>query len=226
MNYFPKIIPDNASRRAFLKRSTALSVAASATPWALSLAAMSEAAAASATDYKALVCVFLYGGNDYANTLVPYDLASYNLQQTFRSNLAIDRNTLTPLLLNPAVALLNGRQYALAPGLDPLLPIFNAGKMSVVLNVARSFSRRARHNTPPDRYPCRPNCFRTTTSNLTGSLHRLRVRRPAGAGASAICLLRATAMPRLPVLVPPAMRCFCQARALCNTKSPPVVRFP
>ena len=135
MTYFSNISPDNASRRAFLKRSAALSLAASATPWAVSLAAMGEAAAASATDYKALVCVFLYGGNDYANTLVPYDQTSYGLQQTFRSNLAIDRNTLAPLVLNPSIALPNGRQYALAPGLDPLLPIFNAGKMSVVLNV-------------------------------------------------------------------------------------------
>ncbi len=135
MNHFPKIEPDNASRRAFLKRSAALSLAASATPWAVNLAAMGEAAAASATDYKALVCVFLYGGNDYASTLVPYDQSSYNLQQTYRANLAIDRAALTPLLLNPSAPLPNGRQYALAPGLDPLLPIFNAGKMSILLNV-------------------------------------------------------------------------------------------
>ncbi len=135
MRYFPEVKPDSASRREFLKRSAALSLAASATPWAISLAAMGEAAAAAATDYKALVCVFLYGGNDYANTLVPYDPASYNLQQSFRANLAIDHAALTPLLLNPTTALANGRQYALAPGLDSLLPIFNAGKMSVLLNV-------------------------------------------------------------------------------------------
>jgi len=135
MNHFPDIQPTNASRRAFLKRSAALSLAGSATPFALSLAAMGEAAAATATDYKALVCVFLYGGNDYANTLVPYDLASYNAQLQYRSNLAIDRNSLTPLVLNPTTALPNGRQYALAPGLDPLLTQFNAGRLAVLLNV-------------------------------------------------------------------------------------------
>jgi uncharacterized protein (DUF1501 family) len=135
MDYFPGVKPDSASRRAFLKRSAMLSVATSATPFAMSLAAMGEAAAASATDYKALVCVFLYGGNDYANTLVPYDLPGYNAQMSFRSNLAIDRAALTPNLLNPKVALAGGRQYALAPGLDPLLPIFNAGNMSVLLNI-------------------------------------------------------------------------------------------
>ena len=62
----------NASRRAFLQRGSALSLGV-ATPWALNLAALGEAAAQSATDYKALVCVFLYGGNDYGNTLVPAD---------------------------------------------------------------------------------------------------------------------------------------------------------
>ena len=60
-----------------------------AAPWALNLAAMAEAAAATATDYKALVCVFLYGGNDYANTLVPYDTASYAAYQAMRPTFAL-----------------------------------------------------------------------------------------------------------------------------------------
>ncbi len=135
MQHFSGIAPDNASRRAFLQRASALSIVGSATPWALSLSAMAEAAAATASDYKALVCVFLYGGNDYANTVVPYDLASYNAQYAVRGNLRIDRDTLTPNLLTPTVPLADGRQYALAPGLDPLVPLFNAGQMAVLLNV-------------------------------------------------------------------------------------------
>jgi uncharacterized protein (DUF1501 family) len=135
MNHFPMIQPDNASRREFIRRAGALSVVASATPWALSLAAMGEASAATADDYKALVCVFLYGGNDYANTLIPYDQSSYNAQYAIRANLAIDRNALTANVLNPTVALQNGRQYALAPGLNPLVPIFDAGNLAVLLNI-------------------------------------------------------------------------------------------
>ncbi len=135
MNHFPTIAPDSASRRAFLRRAGALSLTAGATPFALSLAAMGEAAAATAADYKALVCVFLYGGNDYANTLVPYDLASYNSYQGFRSNIAIDRATLGGTVLNPATPLPQGRQFALAPGLAPLVPLFDAGRMSVLLNI-------------------------------------------------------------------------------------------
>ena len=105
----------NASRRAFLQRTSLLSMAGVAAPWALNLAAMGEAAAATATDYKALVCVFLYGGNDYGNTLIPYDTARYTLYQGMRPTLAYAQSALAPTLLTPTVALPNGIQYALAP---------------------------------------------------------------------------------------------------------------
>ncbi len=123
------------SRRAFLKRTGALGLAGVATPFVASLGAIGEAAAATAGDYKALVCVFLYGGNDYANTLPPYDQASYAQYAAARQNIALNRDALAATLLNPATALPGGRQYALAPNLAPLLPIFNAGKMAVVLNL-------------------------------------------------------------------------------------------
>jgi len=125
----------NASRRAFLQRASALSLAGSAAPWAINLAAMGEAAAASApADYKALVCVFLYGGNDYGNTLVPYDATSYAKYQAMRPTLAYAQSALAPTLLVPSASL-GGRQYALAPELAPLLSSFNAGKLGVMLNV-------------------------------------------------------------------------------------------
>lgn len=131
--------PANTSRRAFLQRASALSVAGVAAPWALNLAAIAEAAAATATDYKAIVCVFLYGGNDYGNTLIPYDPTNYNAYYNLRPTLAYARDKLVGTILNPLVAPVDaagfGRQYALAPELAPLLPIFNAGKMGVLLNV-------------------------------------------------------------------------------------------
>jgi uncharacterized protein (DUF1501 family) len=128
-----------ASRRAFLRQASSLSVAGIATPWALNLAALGEAAAATAPDYKALVCVFLYGGNDYGNTLIPYDSTSYALYQAQRPTLAYARSALDATALNASVVPVdaNGlvRQYALAPELAPLLPIFNAGRMGALLNV-------------------------------------------------------------------------------------------
>jgi uncharacterized protein (DUF1501 family) len=125
----------DTSRRAFLKYASALSIAGSATPFMMNLAAMGEAAAATATDYKALVCVFLYGGNDYANTLVPYDTANFNFYTSQRSNLSYTQAALAPTLLAPTNSLPGGAQYALAPELAKLLPLFNAGNMAVLLNV-------------------------------------------------------------------------------------------
>ena len=132
-------VPSNASRRAFLRRASMLSLAGVATPWAINLAALAEAAAANASDYKAIVCVFLYGGNDYANTLVPYDADHYNAYYNLRPTLAYQRSALSGTVLQPASAPLDSagyaRQYALAPELAPLLPLFDAGKMGVLLNV-------------------------------------------------------------------------------------------
>jgi uncharacterized protein (DUF1501 family) len=128
-----------ASRRAFLKRASTLSLAGVAAPWALNLAALAEASAATATDYKALVCVFLYGGNDYANTLVPYDAANYQNYYDLRPTLAYARAQLDGTVLRPASAPLDragvAHQYALAPELAPLLPLFDAGRLGVLLNV-------------------------------------------------------------------------------------------
>ncbi|MEG3123628.1 DUF1501 domain-containing protein [Sphingomonas sp. GB1N7] len=126
---------EDQSRRAFLKRSTALGLAGVATPFVTSLGAIGEAAAATATDYKALVCIFLYGGNDYANTLPPYDAASYAQYLAARSNIAHARDALTATVLTPTVALAGGRQYAMAPTMGPMAQLFAAGKTAVVLNV-------------------------------------------------------------------------------------------
>ncbi|UXH80087.1 DUF1501 domain-containing protein [Roseateles amylovorans] len=123
-------------RREFLKRASALSVAGTAAPWALQLAAINEAAAATAPgDYKALVCLFLYGGNDHGNTLVPYDAASHQLYSTIRQTLATPRDQLAATALTPSVALPDGRQMALAPTMTGLKPVFDAGRLAVMLNI-------------------------------------------------------------------------------------------
>jgi len=142
-----------------MKHASALSVAGAATPWALNLAAMGEAAAATATDYKALVCVFLYGGNDYANTLVPYDQASYDAYKALRPTLAYDRSALTATALTPSTALAGGRQYALAPSMASLLPLFNAGRMGVVLNVGTLMQPTTRAQYLARSVPLPPKLF-------------------------------------------------------------------
>jgi len=122
------------SRRTFLRRAAQMGIVGTAAPLAGSLGIISEAAAATADDYKAIVCVFLYGGNDYANTVIPFDQASYNVYSSARPVLAIDRGLLEPTALSPANDLA-GRQYALNPALAPLAQLFAQGQLGVVLNV-------------------------------------------------------------------------------------------
>ncbi|MDQ3059676.1 MAG: DUF1501 domain-containing protein [Pseudomonadota bacterium] len=139
----PFIQPEGHTRRAFLRRSGQLVMTGAALPLALNLAAMGEAAAFDASDYKALVCVFLYGGNDYANTVVTYDDPSYNAYSTIRGGaagqaaggIALAKADLAATLLNPLTPLAGGRQYALHPAMGTLAGLFNAGQAAVQLNV-------------------------------------------------------------------------------------------
>jgi uncharacterized protein (DUF1501 family) len=139
---------NTTTRRAFLQRLSALAATGAAAPWALNLAAMGNAAAATASDYRALVCVFLYGGNDQSNTLVPYDSPSYSRYQALRPGLAYARSALSATALVPSVVPLdrNGdaRQYALAPELAPLKALFDAGRLAPLLNVGPLIQRTSK----------------------------------------------------------------------------------
>lgn len=125
-----------ASRRLFLKQATALSGLGLATPFAMNLAAMGESAAQSATDYKALVCIFLQGGNDPFNTVLATDATSW-------ANYTAVRNQLPESLVLPKDKLLNlnptnnqGRSLALHPVMASAQELFNTrGRLAIVSNV-------------------------------------------------------------------------------------------
>ncbi len=158
------------TRRAFLRRSTQLGLAGTALPFALNLAAMGEAAAFSANDYKALVCVFLYGGSDYANTIVTYDDDSYGRYNTIRGGgtgqagggIALAKADLASTLLTPTTPLPGGRQYALHPAMTGLAGLFNSGKAAVQLNVgplAVPLTRAQYNSADRATYPLPPKLF-------------------------------------------------------------------
>jgi uncharacterized protein (DUF1501 family) len=129
----------DVSRRAFLKRGSALIAAGVTAPLAINLAAISEASASTATDYKAIVCIFMYGGNDNYNMLVPFDTPSYNTYKSLRPNLAYTQSSLAATALSPRNVPIdrNGvqHQYALAPVMLPLKSVFDAERMAVMLNI-------------------------------------------------------------------------------------------
>jgi uncharacterized protein (DUF1501 family) len=77
----------NASRRHFIQQASAMTalVGSAGAPIALNLAAMGSAAAQSATDYKAIVCFFMFGGNDSFNMVLPTDTTSWNAYSGLRN---------------------------------------------------------------------------------------------------------------------------------------------
>ncbi|MDP9004455.1 MAG: DUF1501 domain-containing protein [Verrucomicrobiota bacterium] len=92
---------------------------------------LSAATIANTGDYKALVCLFLYGGNDANNVIIPHDNAGYASYAAARGMLAIPQASLLPLtLLNG-----DGRDFAFHPSLAELQALFNQGHLGIVSNV-------------------------------------------------------------------------------------------
>ncbi len=87
-------------------------------------------AAGPSSGYQALVCIFLFGGNDSNNLIVPNDTAGYQNYATIRQNLALAQGTLLPI-----VAKTGKVPYGLHPNLPGLQGLFNSGQVAVVANV-------------------------------------------------------------------------------------------
>lgn len=89
-------------------------------------------------DYKALVCLFLFGGNDSWNLLVPTSSAEYNAYARSRgggtaSSLAIDRAALLPVTVSGGTP--NGATYGFHPSMTGVRDLFDAGRLAVIANV-------------------------------------------------------------------------------------------
>ena len=121
------------NRRDFLKTSGATAAAATfaATPglaWSQGIGTT-----APFPDYKALVCVFLFGGNDSYNMVVPNSTAEYNAYAASRQNLAIARGDLLPI--NPLSLAPGSNPFGFHPSMAGMQSLFETGKAAVVANV-------------------------------------------------------------------------------------------
>lgn len=90
---------------------------------------MLNAMAQDPADYKALVCLFLFGGNDSNNTLVPLSTAEYDSYRNVRKNLALASASLLP------VATRSGEPYGFHSRLAGMQKLFSDGSLAVVSNV-------------------------------------------------------------------------------------------
>jgi uncharacterized protein (DUF1501 family) len=124
--------PGGLDRRQFLRGSVCTAVGMTslfATAFDLRRVA---AAAPLAGDFKALVCIFLYGGNDSNNVLVPRGTTDYAAYAAARGSLALPQATLR------AISPLSGdggRQWGLHPSLSGVQSLFTQQRLALVANV-------------------------------------------------------------------------------------------
>ena len=128
-------------------------------------------ATAQTTDYKALVCIFLFGGNDSGNVVMPYDdYASYSSVRT-PAGIAIPQASL--LQIHPSSMT---STFGLHPSLTGLQELWNLGKLGVVCNAGPLVepTTRAGYTSGTAHVPLnlfshsdQQNQFQTSVSNST-----------------------------------------------------------
>jgi uncharacterized protein (DUF1501 family) len=141
----------NASRRLFLRQAGAMSALMGAgAPVALNLAALGSAAAQTSGDYKAIVCLFLFGGNDAFNMVLPTDSSSWAAYTATRNQAPDPIALLAPGtpgnaaaaagspvrlggVLPLSVANPQGRSFALHPLMASVQGLFNIDRRVAIL---------------------------------------------------------------------------------------------
>lgn len=148
------------------------------------------------SDYKALVCVFLLGGNDSWSMVVPRSEAEYNAYAASRQNLAIARDALVPI-----VPMDNG-DYGFHPAMGEMGELFDQGRCAVVANVGPLIAPTTLEQYLAKTVPVPPQLF--SHNDQQGQWHTLRGRFPSKtgwAGRMADALAGQLAGQRLPLNV-------------------------
>src|SRR6202789_890845 len=125
------------TRRDILRQSCCMA-AAVGTAASFSRFGLIHALAQAPSNYQALVCIFLFGGNDANNMLIPMDTAGYANYLKYRvdvnsGGLALPQNTLLPITAKTAQ---NGEtSFALHPNLPEVQSLYTSGKLAFLANV-------------------------------------------------------------------------------------------
>jgi uncharacterized protein (DUF1501 family) len=135
---FPQV-PNIITRRSFLRKAAYTTLGATAMSNTIrDLRLISKAVAQTGlTDYKALVCVFLGGGNDANNWIIPTDTPTFDAYTNIRGNLAMPQPNILPLYVTGTTPYVDaaGHTYGFHPACPELQALFNADKLGVMFNV-------------------------------------------------------------------------------------------
>ena len=123
--------PHDPTRRRFVGQCCAAVGATGLLSALAQLRVLGAVANPPAGDYKAIVCLFLSGGNDANNLIVPTDTAGYNAYAAGRGALALPRTGLLGVNLSSS----DGHTYGLHPAMPELQALFNQGRSTVIANV-------------------------------------------------------------------------------------------
>jgi len=119
------------------------------------------ALAQSGGDYRALVCIFLFGGNDSNNSVIPMDDASYQAYQSLRAGLALTGSELTS-----AVTSVSGAPYAFHAKLKELASLFSSKELAVLANVGSLVQPLTRDQYQQAQAPIPSNLFSHSDQQL------------------------------------------------------------
>lgn len=141
-------------RRQFLRHAASMTALGTSGAWLGNLASIQQASAqtSGSTDYRALVCIFLAGGNDAHNTVIPTDPVSWYCYSTTRDPKVMAANSSTPVPDNTVSLALNqstllkighlnrqglndGRTFALHPQLKKIQQLYTASQAAIVANI-------------------------------------------------------------------------------------------
>ena len=117
------------SRRGFL-RTTCCTAAAGVAAASFSRLGLVSALAQGTADYKALVCIFLFGGNDANNLIVPLSSSDYANYAKIRATLALPQGQLLPVTPKSLSV-----PYGFHPKLAEVQSMFNKGQLALLANV-------------------------------------------------------------------------------------------
>jgi uncharacterized protein (DUF1501 family) len=147
----------SGSRRRFLARSAQIALG-SAAAWAtLGRLQMVQAAPRDPDeDYKALVCIYLYGGNDSFNMVAPRTAAAYGHYQSARPNLAIPQASLLPI---SPLSGGGGTEWGLHPSMPELQSLFESGHAALLANVGPLVAPTSVADFESGRVPLPPQLF-------------------------------------------------------------------
>lgn len=137
---------NDQTRRSFVRQmllgTAGMSVMSSGHMGMINAAFASSSMATTANDYKALVCIFLYGGNDSSNAIVPISGAPRNTYEQLRQTLAVNN----ALEINTDIE--GGLGFH--PQMERLKLLYDQGKVAIQANVGTYYPGRFAHNAHQD----------------------------------------------------------------------------